>query len=684
MKKNILPILLMTLMVCKSFSQTISEPCFFDNYQRMHKGHFENADKIISDAIKHTSLYKTSFSNNVKIIPVVVHVIHNGGTENISDAQIQSQITVLNEDFRKITGTNGDGNGVDTEIEFCLAKKTPDGKCTNGIVRIHSALSNHLTYQRSQLKNLSFWDNTRYLNMYVVKTINGTSGTLGYASYPGGPPDEDGIVVRYNYFGRIGTAASTLGRTTTHEIGHWSGLYHTFNGGCGVDTCADGDYVCDTPPAINPNYGCPIINSCSNDFPNVNDQVQNYLDYSNDACKSMFTDGQKTRMHAALASLRYDIWQQWNTDSTGCDSGYVSPSCNVIADFTSNAQSICIGNAVLFTNKTLNNPLSFQWYFTGGTPATSTALNPTVTYTTLGTFPVKLVATGSSGMDSIIKSAYINVTTPPIGQALPFFEDFETSVFPPNGITIDNPDGGITWERDTTAVPFAGVGAARINNLINTNYGQSDAMLLPPFDFTTISGTPYLNFKWAYAKSDVNYSDELIVLVSSDCGVNWTQKFYRTGTAMTTGPTQTTPYIPDSNTVWKTANVSLSTYSMSTNVLIKIVNVTDGGNNLYIDNISLGTTPLQLEDPDANSSSLLVYPNPVSASFTIQYELTNSENVQLKLTDVLGRELTVLENANRPKGAYSVEYKNTLANGFYFINLVIGTKTYTKKIIVRQ
>ncbi|MES2397513.1 MAG: M43 family zinc metalloprotease [Bacteroidota bacterium] len=686
MRKIILLILCATVMLCKSYSQTVTEPCYFDNYQRQRKAQVDKAEKIISDAIHIATVYKkSSSSGGVKIIPVVVHVIHNGGTENISDAQIQSQITVLNEDFRKITGTSGDGNGVDTEIEFCLAKKTPDGKCTNGIVRIQSALSNHLTYQRAQLKNLSYWDNTRYLNMYVVKTINGSSGILGYASYPGGPPDEDGIVLRHDYFGRIGTAATTLGRTTTHEIGHWFGLYHTFNGGCGIDTCSDGDYVCDTPPAINPNYGCPTINTCSNDFPNVNDQVQNYLDYSNDGCKSMFTDGQKTRMHASLTSLRYDIWQQWNIDSTGCDSGYVSPSCNVIADFTSNAQNICVGNTVLFTNKTLNNPLSFQWYFTGGTPATSTALNPTVTYATLGTFPVKLVAIGSSGMDSVIQSGYINVTTPPVGQALPFFEGFETSVFPPNGITIDNPDAGITWERDTVAVQYAGTGSAKINNLINTNYGQSDAMLLPRFDFTTFTGTPYLNFKWAYAKSDINYSDELIVLVSSDCGVNWTQKFYRTGTAMTTGTTQTTPYIPDTNTVWKTANVSLSTYSTSTNVLIKIVNVTDGGNNLYIDNINLGAIPTGIEVQDATNYSLLIYPNPASISFTIEYLLPKSENIFYEIMDITGRKITSSAIIKQSEGFHQVSVQTgDLSDGMYYVKMKIGNQIVTKKILITK
>lgn len=668
-----------------NYAQKATEPCFFDNYKRQHKTQLEKIDKIISNAILTTIVNKNHSSTAVKIIPVVVHVIHNGGTENISDAQIQGQITVLNEDFRKIAGTSGDGNGVDTEIEFCLAKKTPDGRCTNGIVRIQSSLANHLTYQRSQLKNLSYWDNTRYLNMYIVKTINGGSGTLGYSSYPGGPPDEDGIVVRHDYFGRIGTAAASLGRTTTHEIGHWLGLYHTFNGGCGIDTCSDGDYVCDTPPAFNPNFGCPVINSCSNDFPDVSDQIQNYMDYSDDGCKSMLTPGQKARMQASLTTLRYDIWQPSNMVETGCDSGFVSPACNVISDFTSNAQNICIGNSVLFTNKTLNDPLTFQWYFTGGTPATSTALNPTVSYAAIGTYAVKLVATGSSGSDSVIQSTYINVTTAPVGQALPFFEDFETFLFPSNGITIDNPDVGITWERDTIATAYAGIVSAKINNLININYGQSDAIMLPRFDFTSFTGTPYLNFKWAYAKSDNNYSDELIVLVSSDCGVNWTQKFYKTGTAMTTGITQTTPYVPDSNTVWKTANVNLTSYSTFQNVMIKIVNVTDGGNNLYIDNINLGSIPAGIEDQDATGYSLLIYPNPATTSFTIEYQLTKSDNVSYEIMDITGREIIVSEAGKQSSGVHSVATQTTgFSGGMYYVKMKIGNKFTTQKFFINK
>jgi hypothetical protein len=197
--QNIFTFLLMMFACNLIYAQQI---CDFDDYQKRNSALIENAEIKIR-----TDLTSERGGASVKIIPVVVHVIHLGGTENISDAQIQSQISVLNEDYRKMTGTNGDGAGVDTEIEFCLAKKNPEGKCTNGIVRINSSLANHQTHQRSALSDLSFWDNTRYLNIYVVKTMNGS--TLGYSSFPGGPANEDGIVVRHNYFGRIGTAASS-------------------------------------------------------------------------------------------------------------------------------------------------------------------------------------------------------------------------------------------------------------------------------------------------------------------------------------------------------------------------------------------------------------------------------------------------------------------------------------------
>ncbi len=614
-----------------------NEPCAFDEYlgnQKHLVADFEIKIKNYLINLTGEELHK-SLTVNVKIIPVVVHVVHDGGIENISDAQIQSHIDVLNQDYRKISGSNGFGNGVDTELEFCLAKIDPDGDCTIGIVRIKSTLAYHDSYERPSLSQLSSWDPIRYLNIYVVKTMAG--GVLGYASFPGGPPDQDGVVMVHNAFGTIGTAQPpyNLGRTCSHESGHWFGLYHTFNGGCGIDTCADGDLVCDTPPVTNPNFGCPPINTCHNDVPDVNDQVANYMDYTNDICKNMFTAGQRDRMQATLNTLRYDIWQPANITSTGCDSGFVSPSCNVVADFIANGTQICQNNAVTFINKTLNSPTSFQWYFPGGNPSADTSLNPVITYDSIGTFEATLIAMGTLGNDTLTLVNYINVTLPQAGQSPPYDEIFEQPIFPPNGIVVDNPDNGITWERDSVAVMFEGYASAKINNLINTNYGQSDAMILPDYDLTTFTGAPYLTFRWAYAKSDVNYSDELIVLLSTNCGLTYSQVFYRTGNSMTTGPTQTTPYIPDSNTVWKLAKINLSPYITFNNVRIKIVNVTDGGNNLYIDSLHIGSFTTDIGN--LNAEDFLVYPNPFTNKINIILPGFPSAEIKLTLYDALGR-----------------------------------------------
>lgn len=651
--------------------------CGFERNSRLHSGEITKANvMIMQEARKPATKQSQTASSHFKMIPVVVHVIHNGGIENISNAQIQSQIDVLNEDFGKISGSPGDGNGVDTEIRFCLAKLDPDGKCTDGIVRIKSTLTTHQTYQRPQLAALSAWDATRYLNIYVVKSINSGS-ILGYASFPGGPMNEDGAVMAYNYFGRTGSIASNCsGRTASHEIGHWFGLYHTFNGGCGADTCADGDLVCDTPPAAGPNFGCPVsVNSCSNDVPNVNDQVANYMDYSNDACKSMFTLGQKVRMQATLNTLRTTIWQAGNITATGCDSGYVSPPCAAVADFTSNGQNICVGNPVQFTNLSMNNPTGFTWYFPGGTPTTSTVQNTVVTYTAVGVYPVSLVATNSNGKDSVTFNNYITVSNPVPGLVLPYSEGFETSGFPPNGIMVDNADGGITWERDTLAVQYAGLGSARINNLINTNYGQSDALVLPALDLSSLSN-PYVSFRWAYAKSDVNYSDELIVLISTDCGVNFTQIFYRTNTTLITGPTQTTPYVPDSSTVWKLCNVSLASYATCDHAIIKIVNVTDGGNNLYVDHINIGASAVGIDENARTEPALLLYPNPANREFSI---LINDprlakEKIEVNVYDVLGKLVLASD------GVQKINIQG-LAEGIYLVNIRAGGFSVQKRLI---
>lgn len=269
--------------------------------------------------------FKPTFNkaNGIIYIPVVFHVIHQDGPENISQEQIMNQIDILNEDFRKKNGTPGfniSPVGTDMQIEFRLAQYDPNGKKHDGIIRIKNAATENAN---DDVKELSYWNSAQYLNIWVVSSINlglgtPTGGTvLGYAQFPwlqSSLPTTDGIVIRSDQVGVIGSGQlSQGGRTLTHEIGHWIGLFHTFQGGCAGGTssnCASqGDRVCDTPPVSAANFGCDTTkNTCNNDVPDLPDQVRNYMDYSDGTCMNMYTEGQKARAYSNLLQFRNVIY----------------------------------------------------------------------------------------------------------------------------------------------------------------------------------------------------------------------------------------------------------------------------------------------------------------------------------------------------------------------------------------
>lgn len=259
-------------------------------------------------------------------IPVVVHVIYSNTNENISDAQIQSQIDVLNEDFRRLNpdADNSWSQAADTQIEFCLANVDPSGNATNGITRKFSTTTSWGTndaMKSSAQGGVDAWDTSQYLNMWVCN-IGG--GILGYAQFPGGNASTDGVVMSPQYFGSSAkgsgfylSAPFDLGRTTTHEVGHFLNLRHIWgDGNCNVD-----DFVSDTPTSDAPNYGCAIGHVSCNSL----DMVQNYMDYSDDGCMNLFTQGQTDRMRAVLlpGGVRASLGA-----STKCDGGGSTPTCS--------------------------------------------------------------------------------------------------------------------------------------------------------------------------------------------------------------------------------------------------------------------------------------------------------------------------------------------------------------------
>jgi gliding motility-associated-like protein len=395
-----------------------------------------------------------SSSATVLYVPVVVHVVYNNDDQNISDAQIQSQIDVISKDFR---GTNSEFPGLqvtwpqaaDMEIEFYLAQIDPDGNPTNGITRTSTSTASWGT--SDDLKSTAAggkdaWDTSVYFNFWVA---NLGGGLLGYAQFPGGDPTTDGIAMGYNYFGSsddddgsfILSAPFDKGRTTTHEMGHFFNLRHIWGDGpCGQD-----DFVADTPESDGSNFGCPTGSSSCGSV----DMVENYMDYTDDGCMGLFTEGQKNRMRATLepggprASLVQSPFAFGITlDDTELD---VCTPDDAVYTFTYNADA---SSTDTVTFNTVDLPSGATASFS---PTSVTSDGETVTMTISGTAGVVVgsydfTIQATDGTDVVPAVATLNV-----------FDDtfnFITLGYPSGGITGVPPMAEFTWSDDANASAY--------------------------------------------------------------------------------------------------------------------------------------------------------------------------------------------------------------------------------------
>ena len=322
-------------------------------------------------------------------IPVVVHIIHDNGPENIADAQVQQAIAWLNEAFAN-TGFYDQGSGTDVGIQFCLAQRTPAGAVTNGITRDQNFLTS-MTEETQDLavKDLNRWDPQKYLNIWLVREICSTSagcGVVGYAyrpEYHGTP--YDGLMIEAQFFGAVQSQMSVA----VHEIGHYLGLYHTFEGGCTNNNClSDGDRICDTPPdQSTASIACgQSVNTCSTDVlsgftTDQPDMTSNFLDYGNINCFHDFTPGQAARMVFYLDGIRHSL-----LSSKACLPPCTAPATSA---FTPSATNLTPGQTVMFTNNS-QNAAAYEWTVNG--VAFSTLANPSYTFTQPGTYTINLLA----------------------------------------------------------------------------------------------------------------------------------------------------------------------------------------------------------------------------------------------------------------------------------------------------
>ncbi|MES2591811.1 MAG: M43 family zinc metalloprotease [Bacteroidota bacterium] len=620
----------------------------------------------------------------IYIIPVVVHVIHQGGAENISDAQVVDAIRILNEDFRKLnanasnTVSQFQPIAADCEIEFRLAKKDPNGLCTNGIDRVLSAKTN----EADDDSKLNPWPRNNYLNIWSVKTI-GSEGVAGYAYFPGtSAPDVDGIIILSNYIGSIGTGIPSRSHALTHEVGHYISLYHTWgsNNDPGVD-CSSSDNVSDTPPT----EGWTSCNLSGATCGSTLDNVQNYMEYS--YCPTMFTTGQKTRMRNTLASSvgqRSSLWTSSNLSATGVS----LPDVLCKADFESDnsLNTVCQGSSLTFTDLSWNGlPTSWNWVFQGGTPAVSTDSAPVITYNTPGVYTVSLTASNSSGSANVSKTAYVTVNSSTAVHNNTFYsEGFEGTSIPTTDWKIRNTSpGGNTWV--TTAV----TGATGSKSVMITNTGASntnvDELIGPSINMTAIAGSsPTLTFKVAHAQKTSTSTDKLQVYISTNCGLSWVLRKSISGASLSTAGIQNTAFTPNANQ-WVQQSVNLAGYASQSNLYFMFRFTSGGGNHIYLDDINIGVTATGMEDDLSKTIDFNVYPNPSEKNTIISFSTFNKQKVELKIFDVVGRQVSSFVNGDLNAGEhqYSISENTDLSAGVYFIILSVDKQHFTKKLIVK-
>lgn len=670
-----------------------SRQAFHEHMLRINNGDFSSIDRAANITI-----------------PVVVHVLHDGGESNISYEQILSAIDMINADFQLL---NADSVSVrnTTEapfqpltanmgIEFKLAKLDPNGECTNGVERRQTTSTfgaNDDNAKHYNAGGLDAWPRTKYFNIWVVSTIEGSGGgtTLGYAQFPqpfAGSADEYGIVIRHDRMGNIGTATSG-DRTLTHEIGHCVGLLHTFEGGCDESNflgnpsndCQDGgDYICDTPPVVSAQWSCTATQNTCNQVPtndyygtDVFDQFENFMSYS--PCQYMFSEGQKAVVMDNFATISHlvSLTSASNLTATGVD----LPGVLCKAEFGSSSQVICQGESVDYADQSYFNITSRSWNFAGGTPMTSSDSSLTVTYNTAGLFNVGLEVSDGNNNIYTEELEYMKVLPIP-GEPLPYHEGFEFFNDLPDNHNwfVENDDSGQSWELNNDTY-YTGGWAAKMNNF-GVDNGSKDHLISGTIDLSSLSASDafVLSFQYAYKKKNSGNTERLRVYISDDCGENWVLRKTISGSGLS-DQVEPNEYIPGVGewTAVEVTNITSAYYV--DNLRIKFEFENDGGNNLYLDHINMSNANAVGITEDV-VDNLTLFPNPVAESVFISMDIYDAGDYNMYLTNSLGQQVAVVYTGELISGQQTISYDmSDLPAGFYFLTVESNGNQKTTKLV---
>ncbi len=669
-------------------------------------------------------------TNAIITIPVVVHIVLNN-PYFVTDADVEFQIAKLNLDF---SGFNPDSTNIPPEfqavrghsqIRFALARRTPSGTITNGINRVRSSIGSNAfelvdPIKRSSLGGADAWDPNSYLNFWVGNEASG-QGILGYAQFPiAGNIADDGVFINVRSWGNnpcYTLPKYNLGRTTVHETGHYLGLLHIW--GDDGSACRGDDFkslttvgsscilppslfnpegqgntvsdVGDTPNQASETTDCPAgikIDSCSPVPPGI--MYQDFMDYTQDACYSMFTKKQVERMEWIVdncrAGLKTSVAALNPPGTVTIDASpfqTVNPGGFEVVGCTSlSYESIlsCPGNfipKVRIRNNGLNtiNTVTVGMIINGGIPIninispnlpfgyTTVVSFPSVPVTT-GTYTIKFYTANPNGVNpDQVPSNDTLITTLTVAAPLPIpvSEGFEGSTFPPPGWTIFNPNGDYTWVRVSPG--HNSNFSATIDNYNNDDSGRIDELRTPRIIFSPTDSAIVISFDVAhkYYPDPINY-DTLSVLISSDCGATFTTVYKKWGAELATADTSTLAYLTPANSDWRTDKVSISGNLLSSgNIIVAFRNTNRFGNNIFLDNINIaksGPGDLQLisiEQPGAIICSPSVTPvvivkntgSETIASVNISYSIDNGAPVITTLNSLNlspGQQLSVTLN----------------------------------------
>lgn len=669
----------------------------------------------------------------VIVIPVVVHVVYNTASQNISDAQVQSQIDVLNEDFRKLnadaslTPSIYAGRAVDCQIQFCLAQRDPNGLATTGIVRKSTSTTSFSsndgikTATSATAGGDNAWNSTQYLNLW---SGNLSGGLLGYAQFPGGAASTDGVVILYSAFGRVGNVAVPYdkGRTATHEIGHWLNLRHIW----GDANCGD-DFVSDTPIQQTSNFGCPTFPhiTCSN---GTGDMSMNYMDYTDDACMYMFSAGQSSRMSAAISSSRPGI-----LTSQGCVP-VTGGTCAVPVGLTSsaittssatiswgaasgagsyNVQYRIIGAATWTSTSStttsialsgLTSASNYEFQIQTVCSSASSAFSGSGTFTTGTVSTTCNVASGLSSSAITTTSATISwsAATGAVSYAIQYRIVGAASWTSTTSTTTSKALSGLTsasnYEFQVQTVCSAGSSAFSASGLFTTSTvatGCSDiyepnqtrtAGALISVN-TTISGLIGVSGDNDYYKFVTTSGLTNIKVILDQLPADYDLKLYNSsGTTLTTsqnGGTTSEQIIRNTTTAatyylrvygYSGANNATSCYHLTVNTSGSTFRTT----NQLADEGSLNALKINGID------ELSVYPNPATDKLNLNFFITENATITANVIDMIGK--TVMnQNFTAQEGFnQSALDISSLNNGIYFLRIQQNDQIVVKKFVVKH